>query len=249
MQLANEFHVQKQQNAIQQGQLQLNQQAQPSEIAQREALTGQAQAEAAAIPKRLDLQQKEIDATNELKKSTLALETSYRNGMLGVAQSNSDTKARAVAAQAEYKNFQELWGAKLDQAKIGGILGTMQLRRQALSQQKQISDMEIGLRAQANDLRSRGLDEQADMLTERADQYSNQIGVLRSVAGKLGLAPEVQIPGEAGQPPISSPPRKSAAPNKPTSKGLVTVTDPSGRPHVFANQAAADAFKKEAGIQ
>jgi hypothetical protein len=58
LQLANEAHSQRMQQNLQQQQLGIQQQALPSEIAQREALTGQAQAEAAAIPKRLDLQQK-----------------------------------------------------------------------------------------------------------------------------------------------------------------------------------------------
>jgi hypothetical protein len=242
MHLADQEHFQRQQLALQQQQVSQQGQLIPSEIQKNTASAGQAQAETSAIPKRLDLQQKEVDATNELKKATIESETHYRMGMLGVAQDNAATKARTEASQTEFKKFQEYWGAKLDSAKIGGIAGNLQLRGEALSQQKQLTEEEIGLREQANAMRAKGLDLQADMLTQRADDAVNKIGIVRNLASGLGLAPKIEIPPQAGQP------SRQAAPPKPKSSGPVTVRDPQGNPHVFPDQSSADSFKKEAGI-
>jgi len=252
MQLANEHFAQQKQLGIQQQQANTQQQGVqqqgslvPSEIAKNEAATGQAQAETTAIPRRLDLQQKEIDATLDLKKATEVANQQYRMGMLGVAQTNADTKALNQASQDEYRKFQALWGAKLDSAKIGGIAGSLQLQREALSQKTQFEQEENDLRSQANSLRAMGLNLQADTLTQRADDIVNKIGILRNVGANLGLAPKVEIPPQAGQPSTSTNPARKAAPPS----GLVTVTDPTGKPHVFANQAGADAFKKEIGMK
>jgi hypothetical protein len=66
-------------------------------------------------------------------------------------------------------------------------------------------------------------------------------------AQKIGIT---GLPG-TGAPAPASPTAPAAAPPKPAAApaGSVSVTDPNGSVHVFANKAAADAFKKMAGIQ
>jgi hypothetical protein len=240
LQLANEHYAQQRQLGLQQQQLGMQQQALPSEIAQREATAGQARAETAAIPERLTLTQKEIDANIALRDATLKLEQGYRLGMLGVAQGREQETARNNAAKLEQEAFRNAWEAKLATAKEQGILGNMRLRGEALAQVKDLTEQEIALRQQANNLRDKGLNQQADMITSRADDMVNHIGVVRSIAGSLGLAPATQIPPAAGKPSTQPKPQVS----KP-----VTVVDPRGVTHSFPDQTSADAFKRAAGIK
>src|SRR3569833_1453440 len=66
---------------------------------------------------------------------------------------------------------------------------------------------------------------------------------------KQGLLGAGGIPGDAApQPPAAPPPAaQPAAANRPAGSG--SVTDPNGGVHVFPNQAAADNFKRLAGIR
>jgi hypothetical protein len=207
LQLANEAHAQRMQQAIQQQQAntqqqQVSQQGQqvPSEIAQR-------QAETSAIPQRLLLQKQQIDAETELRKATLDVESKRWMGMLGVAQDKEARESMNQAKKLELDKFNSLWQSKLANAKVQGIQGTMALRQEALGQVKDLEEQKIALTGQANALKAKGLDTQADAVNDRAADMDNHIGVIRSLAGDLGLAPEVQVP--------QGTPKKAAAPTTP----------------------------------
>ncbi len=210
IQLANEHHFQQQQVGLEQQRVGIQQQQMPSEIAQKEAATAQAEAETKAIPERLTLQQKQIDAELQMREATLKLEQQYRLGMLGVAQSGEANKERTDAAKMEQEAFRNLWESKLASAKEAGIAGNLKLRSESLAQIRDLTEQEIGLRAQANALRDKGLNQQADMITTRADDVVNHIGIIRSVAGSLGLAPATETPPAAGRPSAQNPAKPKA---------------------------------------
>jgi hypothetical protein len=209
IQLANEQHAANQRNLIAQQQTALQQQAQPSEIALRGAQAAQAQAEVQAIPRRLDLMQKEQEATLALRDVIAKSEANYRQGMLGVRTSEEQRKALKDQADIARDMMRTNIQAQAEEARKQGIQGMLAFHSKALAQQGQLMEQGLVLRDQANQLRKQGNEIAAEARENQADQILDTVGVWREFAGEIGLAPEVRTPGAATK---TNPTPKAAAP-------------------------------------
>jgi hypothetical protein len=204
IQLANE-HQRAQQQAML-GQQQLAQQA-PLVQAQ----TGREEAETQAIPKRLDLEMKRIDAETELRKATLALEDKRWTGMRNLGQEKQNLNELKTAQDYEIKKLQAAWSAKLDAARIGGIVAQTQYRKDALAQLTQFHGQEIQLRQQAEDLAAKGEQDKAAQVNAQADHIANESGFMRTLLGETGAMPEVKVPAAATKPTAATKPAVTPA--------------------------------------
>jgi hypothetical protein len=185
--LANESHARQQQLGIQQQQVGVEQAGLPSLIAQR-------QAETEAIPQRLALSQKQLEAETELRRATLAAEQAFREGMMGIRKEHEQNEAMNNAGKLELAAQRNVWQQAKAEADVTTAQGRLQLGRLATANLAKYQQAEITLRQQANALREQGNETQAQNMMTRADQVANSAGFWRTALGEVGLMPEVQVP-------------------------------------------------------
>ena len=204
IQLANETHARQQQLALQGGQLGLEQQrvsmeqaAQPSLLAQRAAAIAQTQAETEAIPKRLAMQQQEIEANYELRKVMEQNQLLYQQGMLGIRAADIERKKVRDAQQNALGMVENNIRQQLADARTQGTAGMLAFHNKALAQQKELMEQGLQLKEEANQLRKQGNEIAAEGRENQADAVIQSAGFWRTAAGELGLAEPVRTPSAA----------------------------------------------------
>ena len=220
LQLGHTIRQQREELALRQQQV--NQQGAliPSDIAQRNAAAGQAQAETAALPQRLALQKQQIDAETELRKATLDVESKRWMGMLGVQQDKEALAERQAAFNNELNATKSFWQTKKDQADIAGTQGRLQLGKDALAEKTRLDQQETQLRQMGLELQAQGQTTRAQAMISEADAIANKVGFFRNFLGDIGVMPPAEIPPAAqGKTPSAqpaAPPAAPAAPGAPT---------------------------------
>jgi Tfp pilus assembly protein PilV len=186
--------------------------------------------------------------------------------LLAVAQMNANTNAGRLGAQnqkqttQQWENTRKLeladndnlakWGAELSAGTtIGGNHGGDPL---TAADQQDLKDKIANTQAHNQQLqydkaRMMGIDpvDPNSVVKGRSTPSSNP-AVQWTRNAESGIVYPESVPKTPAPPPAAKTPPPSP---KPASQGNIAVTDPNGRAHYFPNQAAADKFKKLAGIQ